>query len=244
MLSLGLGCFGLSYFGLGYFGLGYLGLGCFGQGIELPANEKELLAETSHTLTLESLDSLGPHRALIQATRSDAIGEQSEGLELIWGGWDSFQATWARNGKPTRRTLVLGGQAWVGKLDSMKQWPDTSLYIGELGSSWDAYTRVLAPFAERFVLDYRETVEHEGRTAWVYQVSLAPGTDPKRGLAPKDLSGTVTLDKATAVRLKAEIQGRLWDPQLDCERLVTVNISRSEIGVPPDLAEPAPSAQR
>ena len=231
----------LAFLGLG---LGCFGLGCSGQGIELGANEKELLAEISHTLTLESLDALGPHRALIQATRSDTIGMQSEGLELIWGGWDKLQATWARNGKPTRRTLVLGDQVWAGKLDRLKQWPDSSLYTGELGSSWDAYTRVLAPFAERLVLDYQETVEHEGRSAWVYQVSLAPAADPKRGLVPKALSGTVTLDKSTAVRLHAELQGSLWDPQLDCERLVTVNISRSEIGVPPDLAAPAPSTQR
>lgn len=236
MLSLPMLSFGGAWLGLG--------LGCFGQGLELPANEKELLAETSHTLTLQSLDALGPHRALIQATRSDAIGDQSEALELLWGGWDSFQATWARNGKPTRRTLVLYDQVWAGKLNRMKEWPDTSLYIGELGSSWDAYTRVLSPFAERIVLDYSETIEHEGRTAWVYQVSLAPGADPKRGLVPKSLSGTVTLDKATAVRLNTEIQGSLWDAQLDSERLVTVNISRSEIGVPPDLAPPAPSSQR
>lgn len=221
-----------------------LAMGCFGQGLELPANDKELLAETSHTLTLESLNALGPHRALIQATRSDAIGEQSEALELIWGGWDDFQATWARNGKPTRRSLVIGGEVWAGKLDSMKQWPDPALYVGELGSSWDAYTRVLAPFAERMVLDYQETVQHEGRSAWVYQVSLAPGADPKRGLVPKSLSGSVTLDQATAVRLKAEIQGILWDEQVASERTVTVNIARSEIGVPPDLAPPAPSSQR
>lgn len=221
-----------------------LSLGCFGQGFELPANEKELLAETSHTLNLESLDALGPHRALIQATRSDAVGEQSEALELLWGGWDNFQATWARNGKPTRRTLVLGHQVWAGKLDSMRLFPDPALYVGELGSSWDAYTRVLAPFAERIVLDYQETVLVEGRTAWVYALSMAPGEDPKRGLVPKHLSGTVTLDQSTAVRLAAEIQGTLWDPQLDSDRLVTVTIARSEIGVPPDLAEPAPSTRR
>ena len=174
--------------------------------------------------------------------RELAVEAASEAV--VRGGWDNLQATWARNGKPTRRTLVLGSQVWAGKLDRLKQWPDASLYTGELGSSWDAYTRVLAPFAERLILTYQETVEHEGRSAWVYQASLAPAADPKRGLVPRALSGTVTLDKATAVRLHAEVQGSLWDPELDCERLVTVNISRSEIGIPPDLAAPAPSTQR
>lgn len=221
-----------------------LSLGCFGQGLELPANEKELLAETSHTLTLASLDALGPHHAVIQATRSDALGQQSEALDLQWGSFEAFQATWARNGKPTQRVLVDGGQVWAGKLDSMRQWPDPGLYVGQLGSSWDAYTRVLAPFAERMVLSYEETVQVEGRTAWVYSLSLAPGTDPKRGMVPKTLNGTVTLDQATAVRLSAEVQGVLWDPQLDSERLVGVSIQRSEIGTPVQLRAPAPSTQR
>lgn len=221
-----------------------LSLGCFGQGLELPADEKELLAETSHTLTLASLDALGPHHAVIQATRSDALGEQSEGLDLQWGGFDTFQATWARNGSPTQRVQVDRGEVWAGKLDSMRQWPDPGLYVGQLGSSWDAYTRVLAPFAERMVLDYLETVEVEGRTAWVYELRLKEGPEPKRGLVPRELTGQVTLDKATAVRLHAEIQGVLWDPQLDSERRVGVSVQRSEIGTPVQLRAPAPSTQR
>lgn len=219
-------------------------LGCIGQGLELPASEKEELVEVSHTLTLDSTTQLGPHRLLARVERSDLVGSQAESLEFIFHDWENLRATWGRNGKPVRRTQFHEGSVYGGPVDSMRLFGDGGTHRGELRSTWDLYTRALEPFAERLVYTYDETVEIEGRTGWRYALSLAPADDPKRGLAPRSLSGHVTLDKSTAVRLDVDLKGVLWDPEVDAERTVQVRIQRTEIGVLGDLPGPAPSETR
>lgn len=220
------------------------GLGCVGQGFEMPSSEKETLVDISHTLTLDSTTALGPHRLLSKVERSDLVGTQAESLELVFHDWENLRATWGRNGRPVRRTQIHEGRVFGGPVDSMRAFPDAGTHLGELRSTWDLYTRALEPFAERLDYQYVETVEIEGRTAWRYTLGLTPGTDPKRGLAPRSLSGHVTLDKATAVRLDVALEGTLWDPEVDSERRLSIAIHRDEIGVLSDLQGPAPSEVR
>jgi hypothetical protein len=123
-------------------------------------------------------------------------------------------------------------------------------------------------FQGRLKLSPQGTVTYEGRTAWRYQVTLAPASEgdasrplpallqPKNGAdettrrrgnffahrLPRSLDGEVLVDAATSVVLKARLDGRIGVPSDKtpeaAELRMTLEAALTEVGKDQKLAPP------
>ncbi|MCB9743802.1 MAG: hypothetical protein H6741_06565 [Alphaproteobacteria bacterium] len=219
-------------------------------GCERGPTEEELQIGASRQVTVDTLASIGPHQSVSTIRRRYADSEDVtlESFELAWGDWDHYQARRLKDGRLRSELRVIDGEAWMGtSAGRFSHRGDAESFRVELRTTWSAWEQALAPFAGRVVLsDPQETVV-EGRPAHRYQVSLAEAAEGgKKGTEPLSLSGQVTLDDASAIRLLAEVEGRYRElGRVSRERVVQLEITRSRFGEPPDIATPeAPRKRR
>ncbi|MCB9760439.1 MAG: hypothetical protein H6739_11425 [Alphaproteobacteria bacterium] len=213
-------------------------------GCDRGPSPEALLIEGSRTVTMDSAAMLGPHRYEATTVRqwADETRGSSETFELDWGDWDHFATRRLRDGRLRAELRVIDGVAYVRQGDRFTRYDDAELHRGELRSTWSTWEQAMAPFAARLQLTEPEDAVVEGRPATRYRVSLAEGDAPDGDQRPLSLSGTVTLDQATAVRLLAEIEGRYEEPggrrSPPREREVRFSMTRSGFGTPPTLETP------
>lgn len=209
-------------------------LSCSGD--EPPAEVQ--IADASAQVTWESTALLGPHRFESSVTRTEYGRDSVDAVEVKWADWESFEVIRRRNGELRSRVVMIDGAAWQGDADRMRRTENVQLYRRELATSWNLWEEALSPFL--FVMQLEKTGETvvEGRPALVYAVSLDPTKEaPGSGHRPDALSGTVTVDEGTAVRLLGDVTGTYTTKGGD-QRKVVVKLQRSEIGTVPELREP------
>jgi len=204
--------------------------------------EEEQLASISYQVNWESVSRLGPHRLEMTATLEDDIDLHTESFSVLWGSWDEFQVIRARNGRITQDLRVIGGTAWRSvDGESYRRHDDAEIYRADLSTTWNEWDRLLEPFLGGLQLEPdRETVV-EGRPAQRYIVGLDPEYEAagRRADIPTSLSGHVTLDRATGVRLLGEVSGEyLQRGEADAPASVTVSLLRSGIGEMPEIPVP------
>lgn len=172
------------------------------------------LADASRQVTFASVELLGPHHYLSSVHRSDARPGRpemvvDEVVEISWQDWDRFQVRRLVDGEALRETIVVDGVPWVRSADRWDRRDDAEPHRVQLRTTWNTWDEMLGS-----VLNYIELVPDgddivEGRPASRYLVRLLTEEQAPRpkgyGFKPVSVEGKVWLDKATAVRLKAEV---------------------------------------
>lgn len=218
-----------------------------------PQESGVTLDQAAETTTIKTLDSLGPHRmqADIQRKKRNegAVVEQSdEQLLIVWQDWDNFRIRRVRDSKVVEHVLVVKGNPYtLGPEGRLAPTDDAEPYRGELRLSWDPWEQAMDPFLERLKLDSPVPETLEGRGVTNYTVTLAPRSElekktPKtldKGFLPTVMAGNVWVDQATALRLKADLNGR-WTvgPDSLIENEITLRMSRGQFGELQDLRPP------
>ncbi len=196
--------------------------------------EEEQLAAASTTVTWDSAAALGPH--LYEATvERRQFSTTTEALVVRWGDWDSFELARRHDGRLSTRMVMLDGEAFKGSGKELRAVEDPDLVRHQVRTTWNVWSEALDPFS--YVIRLQHTGEGvvEGRPVQTYSVGLDPtATTPESKHQPVSLSGSVQLDGATAVPLLAQAEGVYLD-STGAERGVTVRVSRSEIGVVPEI---------
>jgi hypothetical protein len=204
-------------------------LGCSG---ELP--EEEQLAQASTTVTWDSAAALGPHRYEATVERRE-FSTTTEQLEVRWGDWDSFELVRRHDGRLSTRMVMIAGEAFKGTDKKLARVEDPDLVRHQVRTTWNVWSEALDPFRYAILLQHSGEGVVEGRPVETYTVTLDPtATTPPGRHQPVSLSGSIQLDGSTAVPLLARAEGVFTDTN-QVERGVSVRLSRSEIGVVPDI---------
>lgn len=194
------------------------------------------IAEASGQVTWESTALLGPHHytASVETVRYGQPSTQS--IDVLWADWNNFQVERRRDGRLNSRVLLIDGQVWQGDDRRMQTSDNAELYRRELATTWNMFEEALRPFETVIVVEKTGETVVEGRPALTYAVSMSP---PGEGLTftPTVLSGTMTVDEGTAVRLLADVSGTVVDAK-GTPRITTIKLARSELGVVPELSAP------
>lgn len=205
-----------------------------------------MLADASAEVTFASVEQLGPHHFLSSATRTDSRQGVpdlvvDEVVEISWQDWDHFHVRRLIDGEAERETVVYGARPWIRSGDSWERRDDAEPHRLQLRTTWNAWDAVLGTHLDHIELlpDGDDIVE--GRPVSRFKVQMLPADRaPKRrswGFQPESISGTVWLDKATAVRLKADIEA--VSRRQGLTRTVQFTLQRANIGVDQQVREPA-----
>ena len=195
------------------------------------------LETISQEITFDSVDRLGPHHSIstVQYTElreREVVLESTQTIEIAWNSWSSFHFQRYVDGEPTFEAINHEGSSasrnrrgqWKGALDGESARLDVY-------TAWNAWDEALDGFTDRVVFTETGSTVVDGRPAKVYAVSLAPEGDeprPRGGMFPHRIEGTLTLDSATAVRLRAEVLA--VSKRKNRTRKVQLNVRRSGIG--------------
>lgn len=195
------------------------------------------IAEASGEVTWESTALLGPHHytASVETTQFDRPSTQT--VDVLWADWDNYEIERRRDGRLNSRVLLLDGQVWQGDDNRMRTSENVELYRRELATTWNVFEEALRPFADVVVLEKTSETVVEGRPALVYAVSMKADVPTQSKSVPTELSGTVTVDEGTAVRLLADVSGTVVDHKGN-SKITRVILTRSEIGQVPELVAP------
>lgn len=209
-------------------------LGC---GESTVAEPTPALETISQEITFDSVDRLGPHHSIstVQYTElreREVVLESTQTIEIAWNSWSSFHFQRFVDGEPTFEAINHEGSSasrnrrgpWKGALDGEAARLDVY-------TAWNAWDEALDGFTDRVVFTAFQDTVVDGRPAKIYSVSLAPEGDeprPRGGMFPHRLEGNITLDSATAVRLRADILA--VSKRKNRTRKVQLNIRRSSIG--------------
>lgn len=215
--------------------------GCTGAGFERGPTEAERLAELSMQVTLESVHRMGPHVYTTETHTTELGATDVDHMELVWADWDNFRdSRWRNDGRP-KRVILVGGVAYTGtKGKPHTRWDDAQAHRNQLASTWNRFEDALSPFlASMELVPADDDLVVEGRPAASYTIQLTETPVAAGKWEPTALSGTVVLDTATAVRLSADVTGTLSRPDKGQERVVHLILSRTDIGVVPQIKKPA-----
>lgn len=210
------------------------------------------LEEVSEKVVFGSVASLGPHRLEADVVRrifepSGGVTERDEHVVMAWQDWDNFMLRRLQDGQVVSASLVVKGNLWVrGPKGRMRQADDPEPHRAELRLVWNLWDEALEPFRDRIELTEQESGVIEGRPARSFAVSLKALEIPvpKAQVEPLELSGTVWLDQATAVRLLAEVRGAWRNLGGDDRRReVGLYLVRSRIGEDQGLKAPGGRAR-
>ena len=114
---------------------------------------------------------------------------------------------------------------------------DPEPYRIQMSHAWNVWEQNTKPFQEAMIKRQAEREAIESRDAQIYLLELRPNLDPNGAkYKPLSLQGKIWVDKKTAVRLKANIDGVLSTP--DGKKTVSLSIERSKIGHSLSLKEP------
>lgn len=187
-----------------------LGLGCSDDPQPV---EEVALADASTEVTFASVEQIGPHHMVASIRRTDdregQVRTTDEVTELSWQDWDDFQVRGLVDGELTRETIVADGIPWVRVGDRFEERPDAETHRVQLRVTWNMWDAVLGTHRDHVQLVHEGEDIIEGRPAGRYRLELKPDEERPRnqrwGFVPEGAEGTVWLDEASAVRLKAEI---------------------------------------
>lgn len=209
-----------------------------GCGDAAPVEAPVLLETVSQEITFDSVDRLGPHHSIstIQTTEMrerETVLESTQTIEIAWNSWSSFHFQRFVDGDPTFEAINHDGRSasrnrrglWKGAVDGEAARLDVY-------TAWNAWEEALDGFNDRIVFTESGETVVDGRPARTYTVSLGP-LDPSRaggtaGMLPHRVEGSVILDSATAVRLRADLLA--VSKRKNRVRKVRLNIRRSGIG--------------
>ena len=185
---------------------------CFGEKTAHGQDEALTVAEQA---TSETWKSLGPHttRAVTLTKRwlTDGPPEESDlTVEIRWQDDQTFVWRRVRDGKIRQEILLSEGAGWKrsGKRPfQLVNTPDT--YLRSLSENWSVWREAMGPFLGRVTMSQDGDGIVEGRPSWKYLLSLTPQEQEPISTRTelKTLSGTLWIDKATAIRLAADIRG-------------------------------------
>jgi|GEM_PF-2254806 len=185
---------------------------CFDDGAVHHQDEAIAVAQQA---TVETWKSLGPHttRAVTLTKQWLADGPTQESdltVEIRWQDDETFAWRRVRDGKIRQEIVLAEGAGWkrTGKRPfQLVNSPDA--YLRSLSENWSVWGEAIGPFLGRATVSQDGEGIVEGRPAWKYQLSLTPlDQEPvATRTALKSLSGSLWVDKATAIRLAADIRG-------------------------------------
>lgn len=142
-------------------------------------------------------------------------------VSLKWRDRDLWEYQAVRGGKPTTHWLVANGAAWVGLSGApLASRGDPEPFRQQLALGWDPWEDVVAATGGRIAFGPGTEEVVEGRPALRHDVSLeaappaatAPRVIRGQALVPTGLSGTVWIDRQSAVRVLADVTATAGAP--------------------------------
>ena len=220
-------------------------LGCSGTE---PKEEPVTIEIVSQKITFDSVARLGPHHAVADISRErwtagEMVRSSTESIEVAWNSWESFHFQRRVNGERTFEAIVHGdtnasrgrGGPWRPDFDGERARMDVY-------TSWNAWDEALSGFRNRIAFEAVGDTIVDGRSAQRFKLSLLPPPPEKpasrkrRHFQPHRIEGELVLDKATAVRLRAEAVA--IEKKGNRTRKTTLQIRRSGIGEEQFIAIP------
>ena len=217
-----------------------------GAACDRPPPSEPQLAQASGEVTFASVEKLGPHHYVGSVQRTDSrpgVADRvtDEVVEISWQDWDDFHVKRIMDGVAERETIVAGGKVWVKSGEIWEPREDAEPHRVQLRATWDNWDQVLASFLDHIHLVDSGPDIIEGRPAERYTVQMLPADQAPRprayGFQPDSIEGTVWVDKATAVRLKADVVAVSTRHALT--RTTRLSIVRSAIGDDQGIRPPA-----
>ena len=231
-----------------------------------PPEHIPTLDEVSGQVQFESVERLGSHHFLATVYREEERGGvvssvSEETVEIKWQDWDHFEYRRLVNGRAKSEVRVVRGHAWVKK--GSGKWSrkdDAERYRVQLRGTWSAWDNALESFLDRLLLTEQEGGLVEGRPVRSFAVGLtsevverlAAGENKvkvrdgmqrrAREGGPVKLSGSVSLDEATAVRLAADVKGVYRRGEVI--KRVELKLTRGSIGEPQVIRKPTTSKKK
>ena len=214
-----------------------------------PKEAPVTIETVSQKITFDSVARLGPHHAVADISRERwKAGEldrsSSESIEVAWNSWESFHFQRRVNGERTFEAIVHGDtHASRGRSGPWRPDFDGEHARMDVYTSWNAWDEALAGFRKRIVFENMGDTVVDGRSAQRFKLSLMPPPKKKRAsgkhrrFQPHRIEGEVVLDKATAVRLRA--QAVAIEKKGDRTRKTTLQIRRTGIGEAQVITTPA-----
>ncbi|MEC7988151.1 MAG: hypothetical protein VX278_23495 [Myxococcota bacterium] len=205
---------------------------------------EERLAQASQKVIFASVEKLGSHRYTAQVRRreyrgDELVSEHEERVQIDWIDWDNFSYMREVDDREVMNLVVIDHQTWQLKKNGVwEQRPDAEPYRVQMRSSWNTWDQFVGPFEKALVWKDLGESEQDGRKVQLYEVDVDPlKISQKRNLIPKSISGSVSIDQATAVRVYAEVQ--LSSTHDDYTKDVRLQLRREDIGGDIKLQSPA-----
>lgn len=217
--------------------VGFLYVGCSNP---TPVDAPATIEEVSQEITFDSLARMGSHHGTSSMHREiyrdgEVSRTSTTSIEITWNSWESFHFQRFTDGTLTFETIVHGGASaardgrgpWKGEFDGERSRMD-------IYTAWNAWDEALGGFRDRIIFTDQGPTVVDGRPARRFSVSLAPPEDRVRKnrrnnrMQPHRLEGEVILDKATAVRLRADVLG--VEKRGSMVRRTTLSVSRTNLG--------------
>jgi hypothetical protein len=205
-----------------------------------PIEKPATIEGVSQAITFDSVSRLGPHFSSSSIHRQEHRGgeltaESTESIEIAWNNPESFHFQRHVDGELSFEAIVHEGLSasregrgpWREEFDGERARMDVY-------TAWNAWDEALAGFRERIGFDEAGSSVIDGRPAQRFQVILVPLPEPSgrkrtsKRMLPHALKGEVVLDKATAVRLRADVTAT--EVQGDIRKWTQLKITRSGIG--------------
>jgi len=206
------------------------------------------IEHVSQKITFDSVARLGAHHAIADITRErssqgELIRSGTESIEVAWNSWESFHFQRRVNGERTFEAIVHETiHASRGRSGPWRPDFDGEQARMDVYTSWNAWDEALPGFRERITFeDLGETVV-DSRPARRFKLTLAPEPKKRRGATqhrqyrPHRIEGEVVLDKATAVRLRADVTA--IEKKGEKTRKTILRIRRSDVGNTQNIATP------
>ncbi len=230
-------------------------LACSGETPVAPPLPLEVVSEK---VTFGTIQDLGGF-VFQSSTRDErsANGQASvheSAVSLKWRDRDLWEYQAVSDGKPTTHWLVANGAAWVGLSDApLVSRGDPEPFREQLALGWDPWEDLVAATGGR--ISFGPGVEEvvEGRPALRHDVSLeaapmtatAPRVIRGQALVPTGLTGTVWIDKQSAVRVLADVTATSAAPattgSITAPRTRSLNVKLAVTGLGQDPGVAVPS---
>lgn len=210
--------------------------------------EEEKLAKASTKVIFASTEALGSHRYESRVRRKElreGIAESShdEIVKIDWNDWDNFSYSRTIDDKEVTSIIVSNHIPWLKSYNKpWKEDEDAEPYRLQLRSAWNTWEQYIGSYED--VLSWKSlgSEEIEGRRVTRYELSVDPTViPPARHLQLTSLSGSVSIDQATAVRLYTEMklimQGNGFQKEIDIQ-IKRLDIGRLQSITPPEANQP------
>jgi hypothetical protein len=206
-------------------------------------SEEEKLAEASTKVIFASVEPLGPHQYDARIRRKEIreeieVSSHDEFVHIDWQDWDNFQYNRTIDTKEVTALIVSNHIPWL-KYQS-KKWKkqiDAEPYRLQMRTAWNTWEQYLGSYEDRLLWTPLGNDTIEGRTVTRYELSLDTSKNtPNRNLNLQSISGSVSVDQATAVRLYAELTIVLVADTY--KKKIDMQLKRTMIGVAQEIISP------